>query len=57
VWSKRPVKGLLIMTLCDWARRHNYSEIISFAWDFTLPLLEMDFERAGAMQQLYSRMV
>lgn len=55
VWSKRPVKGLLVMTLCDWARRHNYSEIISFAWDFTLPLLEMDFERAGAMQHLYSR--
>jgi GNAT superfamily N-acetyltransferase len=57
VWSKRPVKGLLVMTLCDWAQRHSYSEIISFAWDFTLPLLEMDFERAGAMQHLYSRML
>lgn len=57
VWSKRPVKGLLIMALCDWAQRHDYSEIASFAWDFTLPLLEMDFKREGAAQYLYSRML
>lgn len=57
VWSKRPVKGLLIMTLCDWAQRHDYSEVVSFAWDFTLPLLEMDFKREGAVQYLYSRML
>jgi GNAT superfamily N-acetyltransferase len=57
VWSRRPVKGLLVMALCDWALRHDYREIVSFAWDVTLPLLEMDFKREGDPQYLYSRAV
>lgn len=57
VWTKRPIKGLLMMTLCDWALRHDYREIVTFVWDFTLPLLEMDFKRQGNAQYLYSRTV
>ncbi len=54
VWTKRPIKGLLVMTLCDWASRHDYEEIVSFAWDYALPMLEMDVTREDYTQHLYS---
>jgi GNAT superfamily N-acetyltransferase len=55
VWSKRPVNNLLVMTLLDWAAREDYEEVVTFAWDYVLPMLEMDFERTDVAQTLYAR--
>jgi GNAT superfamily N-acetyltransferase len=55
VWTKRPVSSLMVMALRDWAARHNYAALVTFVWDYTLPLLEVDFEQDGYTQALYSR--
>jgi len=55
VWSRRPINNLLVMALRDWAARHNYTALVTFAWDYVLPLLEVEYEVEGGAQVLYSR--
>lgn len=55
VWTKRPINSLLVMALRDWASRHDYDSLITFAWDYVLPLLEIDLAEQGETQYLYSR--
>jgi ribosomal protein S18 acetylase RimI-like enzyme len=55
VWSKRPINNLLVMALRDWAARHDYAAVVTFAWDYVLPLLEVEFEQEAYTQVLYSR--
>ena len=57
LWTKRPLSGLLLMAVRDWAAQHDYSEIVTFAWDYVLPQLEIDTERLPHTQHLYSRSV
>jgi hypothetical protein len=57
VWSKRPMNNLLAMALRDWAARHDYMAVVTFAWDYVLPLLEVEFEQETYTQVLYSRAV
>jgi len=55
VWTKRPINNLLMVALRDWAARHNYETIVTFAWDYVIPMLEIDFETDGYTQHLYER--
>lgn len=55
VWTKRPINNLLVMALQDWAAQHDYDAIITFAWDYVLPQLEVDFEQLDYTQVLFSR--
>jgi GNAT superfamily N-acetyltransferase len=55
VWTKRPINNLLIMALRDWASRHDYAVLVTFAWDYVLPLLEVEFAQEDYTQVLYSR--
>jgi GNAT superfamily N-acetyltransferase len=55
VWSKRPINNLLVMAVRDWAARHDYAAVVAFAWDYVLPLLEVEFEQEAYTQVLYSR--
>ncbi len=57
VWTKRPVNSLLIMALRDWATRQDYTTLVTFAWDYVLPLLEVDLAEQGETQYLYSRLL
>jgi GNAT superfamily N-acetyltransferase len=57
VWSKRPINNLLVMALRDWAARHDYAAVVTFAWDYVLPLLEVEFEQDNYTQYLYNRAV
>ncbi len=57
IWSRRPINNLLIMALRDWTARHDYTALVAFAWDYVLPLLEVEYEADGAPQVLYSRAV
>lgn len=54
MWTKRPLNNLLMVALRDWALRHNYGTLVTFVWDVTLPLLEIDYEPEGYTQQLYA---
>jgi hypothetical protein len=55
VWSKRPINSLLVVALRDWASRHDYTALATFAWDYVLPLLEVEFEQEDYTQALYTR--
>ncbi len=55
VWTKRPVNNLLVMALRDWVERNEYETMITFAWDYVLPLLEVDYALLGRTQHLYAR--
>jgi GNAT superfamily N-acetyltransferase len=55
LWTRRPINSLLVVALRDWAARHNYEEIVSFAWDYVRPMLEIDVQEDGYTQYLYSR--
>jgi len=57
VWTKRPINSLLVMALRDWAARHDYETLLTFAWDYVLPLLEIDLTEQGDVQYLYSRLL
>jgi len=57
LWTRRPLTGLLVVALRDWAARHNYEEIVTFAWDYVRPLLEVEVQEDGYTQHLYSRAV
>lgn len=55
LWTRRPINSLLVTALRDWAARHDYTEIITFVWDYVRPLLEVDAAEDGGTQYLYSR--
>jgi hypothetical protein len=55
LWTKRPINSLLMVALRDWAARHNYETLITFAWDYVLPMLEIDVTPADYTQHLYER--
>jgi hypothetical protein len=55
VWTKRPINNLLVMALRDWASRHDYTALVAFAWDYVLPLLEVEYTQEDYTQVLYSR--
>lgn len=55
LWTRRPVNNLLVMALRDWAARHEYAEIMTFVWDYVLPMLEVETTPGGSSQVLYSR--
>ena len=55
LWTKRPVNNLLMMALRDWAARQNYEALVTFVWDYALPLLEVDAQLGGYTQVLYAR--
>ncbi len=57
LWTKRPLSGLLLMAVRDWAAQHDYSQIVTFVWDYMLPQLEIETERLPHTQHLYSRSV
>lgn len=54
LWSRRPANSLLVMTLADWAARHNYREMVTFVWDYVQPTLEGEVEQTDYTQVLYS---
>jgi GNAT superfamily N-acetyltransferase len=55
LWTKRPINSLLMVVLRDWAARHGYTTLVTFAWDYALPLLEVEVEADGTPQHLYAR--
>lgn len=55
LWTKRPINSLLMMALRDWAARHDYEALVTFVWDYTLPLLEIDTQPGDYAQALYAR--
>ena len=55
LWSKRPINHLLVMALRDWAARQGYETLVAFAWDYVIPLLEVDAAPDGYTQALYER--
>ncbi|NLX11814.1 MAG: GNAT family N-acetyltransferase [Chloroflexi bacterium] len=55
LWSKRPINHLLVMALRDWAARQGYETLVAFAWDYVIPLLEVDAAPDGYNQVLYER--
>ncbi|HML24262.1 MAG TPA: GNAT family N-acetyltransferase [Aggregatilinea sp.] len=55
MWTKRPINNLLMVALRDWAARHNYHTLVTFVWDYVLPLLEIDYTPDGYTQHLYAR--
>jgi GNAT superfamily N-acetyltransferase len=57
LWTKRPVNSLLMVALRDWSARHNYDTLNTFAWDYVLPLLEVDVTPGDYTQHLYERML
>ena len=44
-----------MMALRDWAARQNYEALVTFVWDYALPLLEVDAQLGGYTQVLYAR--
>ncbi|MBN1678886.1 MAG: GNAT family N-acetyltransferase [Anaerolineae bacterium] len=54
VWSRRPLNALVIMALRDWAAQHDYKTIAAFAWDYVIPILEIDTQSDGYTQHLYA---
>jgi hypothetical protein len=57
LWTKRPINNLLMVALRDWAARHNYDTLITFAWDYVLPMLEVDMTPGDYTQHLYTRVL
>jgi GNAT superfamily N-acetyltransferase len=57
VWTKRPINSLLVMALRDWASRHDYEAVVTFVWDYALPLLEVETREEGYTQTLYTQAV
>lgn len=57
LWTRRPMNSLLVVALRDWAARHNYEEMVTFAWDYVRPMLEVEVQEDGYTQYLYSRAV
>jgi GNAT superfamily N-acetyltransferase len=55
VWTRRPINNLLVMALRDWSARHNYTEIVTFVWDYVHPLLEVETVSDNYGQVLFSR--
>ncbi len=55
LWTKRPLNNLLTMALLDWSARHEYTQVVTFAWDYVRPLLEVETETEAYSQVLYSQ--
>ncbi|MBN2305687.1 MAG: GNAT family N-acetyltransferase [Anaerolineae bacterium] len=54
-WTRRPVSSLLMLVLRDWAARHDYKTLVTFAWDVVVPALEIETHPDGYTQYLYAR--
>ncbi len=55
LWTKRPINNLMMMVVRDWAARRGYATLVAFAWDYVIPMLEVDTEPDGYTQHLYER--
>lgn len=57
LWTKRPVNHLMLVALRDWVARQGYKSMVTYAWDYVMPTLELEFEEQPYTQHLYARMV
>lgn len=55
VWTRRPINNLVVLVLRDWAARHGYKSLRTFAWDYQVPALEIDVTPLEYAQHLYAR--